>query len=171
MAKSLKEQLNRALGFDEINFIIPHVFLPPRFKEISKNRNMILFMDMDTVMHVRWEGARQDEHHPLNPGACRRLFKECIRNMKKYRKDLDVFSRFIDIEAEIPFWDPRSNSLTKGREEKSAPSSEEEEGSETQEEEIIAVVGPNGELVQGTISDFLEEEMGGENPVPSFGWE
>ena len=166
MAKSLKEQLNRALGFDEVDFTIPHVFLPPRFKEMSKNRNMILFMDLDTVMNVRWEGARQDEHHPLTPGACRRLFKECIRNMKKYRKDLDAFSRFVDGEAEVPFWDPRENSLTKDREEKPAPSTEEE----AQGEEIIAVIGPSGELIQGTVSELLEDEMGGESPMP-FGWE
>lgn len=165
MAKSLKEKLNRALGFDEISFTIPHVFLPPRFKEMSKNRNMILFMDTDTVMNVRWEGARQDEHHPLTPGACRRLFKECISNMKKYRKDLDAFARFVDGEAENPFWDPRTNSLTKDREEK--PASSVEEG--TKKEEIIAVAGPNGELVQGTVSEFLEEGMGGEGPI-SFGW-
>ena len=163
MAKSLKEQLNRALGFDEVSFTIPHVFLPPRFKEVSKNRNMILFMDTDTVMNVRWEGARQDEHHPLTPGACRRLFKECIRNMKKYRKDLNSFSRFVDDEAEFPFWDPREDSLTRDREEKPAPSTEEEE----QGEEIIAVLDSSGELVQGTVSDFLEQ--GGESPMP-FGW-
>jgi len=155
------------LGFDEVSFTIPHVFLPPRFKEISKDRNMILFMDMDTVMHVRWEGARQDEHHPLNPGACRRLFKECIRNMKKYRKDLDTYSRFVDREAEVPFWNPREDSLTKDRPEKPAPSLGEEE----QGEEIIAALGPNGELVQGKVSNFLKDEMGGENPMPDFGWE
>ncbi|KKN44421.1 hypothetical protein LCGC14_0693360 [marine sediment metagenome] len=166
MAKSLKKQLNRALGFDEISFIIPHVFLPPRFKKVSRNRNMIMFMDMDTVLHVKWEGSRQDEHHPLTPGACRRLFKECISNMKRYRKDLDAFSRFVDNEAEVPFWDPRRDSLNKDQEEKPAPSVEEEE----QEEKIVAVVGPNGKLVQGKISDFLEEEMGGESPIP-FGWE
>lgn len=163
MARSLKKKLDQALGFDEVSFIIPHVFLPPRFREISKNRNMILFMDMDTVMHVRWEGARQDEYHPLTPGACRRLFKECISNMKKYRKDLDDFSRFVDKDAEVPFWDPRKSSLNKDREEKPAPSSGEEK-------EIVAVVGPNGKLARGKISDFLEEEMGGESPMP-FGWE
>ena len=167
MAKSLKKQLDRALGFDEISFIIPHVFLPPRFKKVSRNRNMIMFMDMDTVLHVKWEGSRQDEHHPLTPGACRRLFKECIRNMKKYRKDLDAFSRFVDDEAEVPFWNPRRDSLNKDQEEKPAPSVEEEE---QEEEEIITAMRPNGKLVQGKISDFLEEEMGGESPIP-FGWE
>jgi hypothetical protein len=168
VTRNLKEQLNHALGFNEVSFIIPHVFLPPRFKEVSQNRNMIMFMDMDTVLHVRWEGARQDEHHPLTPGACRRLFKDCIRNMKKYRKDLDAFARFVDSEGEEPFWDPRENSLHKDKEEKPAPSSEEEEPE--QGEEIIAVLGPDGELIQGKVSDFLEEEMGGESPMP-FGWE
>jgi hypothetical protein len=88
--------------------------------------------------------------------------------MKKYRKDLDAFARFVDSEGEEPFWDPRENSLHKDKEEKSAPSSEEEEPE--QGEEIIAVLGPDGELIQGKVSDFLEEEMGGESPMP-FGWE
>jgi hypothetical protein len=166
VSRSLKEQLNRALGFGEVSFTIPHVFLPPRFKEISQDRNMIMFMDMDTVVHVRWEGARQDEHHPLTPGACRRLFKECIRNMKRYRQDFDAFARFVDKDAEEPFWNPREDSLHKDREEKPAPLLEEPE----QGEEIIAVLGTDGELIQGKVSDFLEEEMGGESPMPDFGW-
>lgn len=166
MVKNLKKRLDGALGEGEISFIIPHVFLPPRFKNVSNNRNMILFMDEDTVMHIRWEGALQDEYNPLNPGACRRVFKECIRNMKKYRKDLDTFSRFVDKEAEVPFWDPRTDSLTKDQPEKPAPASKEGSG----QEEISAILGPEDKLIQGKVADSLEEEMGGENPIP-FGWQ
>lgn len=160
---SLKERLDQESGFSEVEFTIPHVFLPPRFREQSKQRNMILFLDLDNVVHVRWEGARQDEHQPLTPGAVRRLLKECARNMKKYRRDLDVFGRFIDRTAEAPFWDPREDSLTRDRQDKPA---EQEEPEDDSVEEIIAVLGPDGELIQGKVSDFLEEEMGGESPMP-----
>lgn len=123
---------------------------------------MILFLDVDQVMHVRWEGALQDSHHPLTPGACRRLFKDCIRNMRKYRRDLDAFSRFVDKTAEEPFWDPRSSSFSKARPEKTA-----EAIKETEPEQIIASIDNTGNLVEGTVSDFLE--LGGESPMP-FGW-
>jgi hypothetical protein len=161
--RSLKSKLNHVVGnFGEVEFILPHVFLPPRFKEISEDRNMILFLDIDQVMHVRWEGALQDSHHPLTPGACRRLFRECVRNMRKYRKDLDAFSRFVDKTAEEPFWDPRVSSLSKPRPEKPAEAIKDPEP-----EEIIAVVDNTGKLVEGTFSDL--SESGGESPMP-FGW-
>lgn len=124
---------------------------------------MVLFMDLDCVLHVRWEGARQDEHRPLTPGAVRRLLKEVGQNMKKYRRDLDVFARFSDKTAEAPFWDPREDSLHKDREDKVAEVESEEP------EEIVAVLGPDGEPIQGKVSDFLEAEMGGESPMP-FNW-
>lgn len=161
MQRSLKSKLARVVDdLNEVEFILPHVFLPPRFKEVSKNRNMILFLDVDQVMHVRWEGALQDSHHPLTPGACRRLFKECVRNMRKYRKDLDAFSRFVGKTAEEPFWDPRNFGGSKPRPEKTAEAEEDPE-------EIIAAIDNKGQLVEGTVSDFIEE--GGESPMP-FGW-
>lgn len=161
MQRSLKSKLERVVDdLNEVEFILPHVFLPPRFKEISKDRNMILFLDVDQVMHVKWEGALQDSHHPLTPGACRRLFKECVRNMRKYRKDLDAFSRFVDKTAEEPFWDPRTFSGSKPRPEKTAEAIEDPE-------EIIAAIDNKGQLVEGTVSDFIES--GGESPMP-FGW-
>lgn len=166
MPKSLRERLNNALeGCDEeVEFTIPHVFLPPRFKEVSEERNMILFLDIDQVVHVRWEGARFEEHRALTPGACRRLFKDCIANMKRYRKDLDTMARFIDREGQSPFWDPRRDSLTKEREERSAPALE---SSEEKKREITATVDHSEELDLEVAADLLE--LGGESPMP-FGW-
>lgn len=165
MPKSLRDRLNKALEDcdSEVQFTIPHVFLPPRFKEISNNRNMILFLDIDQVVHVRWEGARFEEHHPLTPGACRRLFKDCVANMKRYRKDLDSIARFIDREAQAPFWNPRENSLTGDRQDKPASAEEVKEKGD----EIIAVLDNSRELDQESVSNLLE--LGGESPMP-FGW-
>lgn len=164
MAKALREILEERAGFEECEFIIPHVLLPPRYTEISDGKNMILVLDRDCVAQIRWEGSPADPHQDLTPGAVRRLMKDVFRNMRKYREDLKTFARFMDRTAEEPFWDPRENSLTKGREEKDAPL-EEKEG-----EEIVAVV-IGGQLVQGKVSELikLEESVGGESP-PDFGW-
>ncbi len=162
MRRGLKKQLDHVCGFKDIEFIIPHVFLPPRFVKVSKNRNMVLTIDMDMVPHVYWEGALQDAYHPLTPGAVRKLLRECVRNMKKYRQDLDVFARFVDGEAEMPFWDPRVDSLAPKRDPKDA----EEDPFFT---EVVAVV-EGGRLKEGNASDFLDQ--GGENPMPKemFDW-
>jgi len=77
--------------------------------------------------------------------------------MKRYRKDLDSFSKFVDTEAEVPFWDPREDSLTKDRTDEPAPSVE---------KEVIAVLDS-----KSGAEERKEEEMGGESPIPHFGWE
>lgn len=124
MARRLRERLNKALGFEEVRFEIPHVFLPPRFRQISQNRNMLLTLDVDSVAHVRWEGALQETHYPLTPAQVRRLFRECARNMQEYRKDLTTFARFMDLEAVPPFWDPREDYFTPEPKKEGAPAEE-----------------------------------------------
>lgn len=92
---------------DDIQFTIPHPLLPPRFREICEDRNMILLLDQDLTIHVRWEGERMSEHHPLTKGATRRLIREVLRKAKEYRRDLEIFARFVDQKAEEPFDDDR----------------------------------------------------------------
>ncbi len=115
---------------------------------------MILFLDQDMTLHVRWEGARIHEHHPLTPGAVNRLVKEVLRNMSKYRKDLEVFNRFIQQNAEQPFEDdrPLDPFHYKGRELPPA-----EKIAEKEEDHTIEV----------TANIQLPAELGGENPIGS----
>ena len=68
---------------------------------------MLLLFDRDMTLHIRWEGSRLHEHSPLTPRAAMRLLREVARNMTKYRRELHVFSRFIDEIGEAPFEDPR----------------------------------------------------------------
>jgi len=153
---SLKRKLERSATVDTVKFIVPYIFLPPRFKDISKNRNMILFVDLDLVTHVQWEGSLLDGDLPLKTKAVKRLVKECFRNMKKYQIDLKTFSKFVGEWGENPFWGRRTENLGTDHKPKSA-----EKRDET---EVPAVVGGKLETVQ--ISDFLEG-MGGESPMPS----
>lgn len=159
MEKSLREILEDKAGFEECEFLIPHIFLPPRFKKLAPGHNMILFLDIDMVIHVKWEGKRVEEHHPLTPGATRRLLREVSRNMTRYRRDMGVVARFLERKAEEPFWDPRVDSLTQEREEQDA---EPEEG-----EEIVAILHGD-EIIEGPISELMG--LGGEGPLADFDW-
>ena len=107
MISPLRERLEEDAGWEAFQMIIPHPFLPPRFRELARERNMILLLDQDMTLHIRWEGARMHEHHPLTPGAVRRLIKEVLRYMTQYRRELKVLARFIDGFAEMPFEDDR----------------------------------------------------------------
>lgn len=82
---------------------------------------MVLVLDRDLCLHVRWEGARRHEHHPLTPKAAVRLVKEVLQNMTKYRREIDVFSRFIEEFGEQPFEDPRLEPATPDKERNPAP--------------------------------------------------
>lgn len=108
MSSPLRALLEEEAGWEEFQMNIPHPFLPPRYQELSNNRNMILVLDRDMTLHVRWEGSRLHEHHPLTPRATRHLIREVLARMTKYRREIQVFSRFIEQSAELPFDDPRA---------------------------------------------------------------
>jgi hypothetical protein len=151
--KSFKNKLEQNVGFEEIQFVIPHAFLPPRFRDISDGRNMLLCLDLDVTIHVRWEGAHQNAHHPLTPGAARRLLRECKRNMTRYRTDLTTFANFLDAEAEEPSWELRE--FSEDEETAARPAKEaKEEGSE-EGREVTAVIPST-------------ENLGGESPHPDM---
>lgn len=164
MAKALREILEKRAGLKECEFTLPYVFLPPRYIEVSGGRNMILVLDQDCVAQIRWEGSAADPYQDLTPGAVRRLMKDVSRNIKKYRKELGIFARFVDRTAEEPFWNPREDSLD-GRPEEKGASLNEEEG-----EEIVAVA-IGGQLVQGKASKPIQMEESAERGKPlDFGW-
>jgi hypothetical protein len=111
--KSLTEFLEEEAGMEEFRFVLPHPFLPPRFQEVSQSRNLILLLDRDLTLHLRWEGARRHKHWPLTPRAAAGLIRDVLSRMTAYRKDMQDFSRFIERVAEQPFEDPRYDAVTK----------------------------------------------------------
>jgi hypothetical protein len=150
----LRALLEQRATVEDLQFIIPHPFLPPRFRKISQDRNMILLVDADLTIHVRWEGTRLAEHHPLTREAAQHLVREVLRNMKAYRRELEVYSRFLGSWAEQPLGDKRYE-LPRWPTEPPKAWQEEAEDTVT---EVTAIVPLE-----------LEEltALGGESPFPS----
>lgn len=102
-----RKLLDRMAGEREIEFLIPHPFLPPRLQEVAERRNMILLFDRDFTLHVRWEGARRGEWHSITPGEARQIIASARRLLTRYRTELLAFEGFIRATAEQPFDHPR----------------------------------------------------------------
>jgi hypothetical protein len=152
MLSRLRKSLNEDAGMGDFEFIIPHPFLPPRFRKLKENQNLILLMDQDLTIHVRWEGSRHHEHHPLTPRAAQRLIQECLTYMKEYRRDVQVFSRFIGEMGEQPFDDPRPLDPARFQKPQEATAPKE------QSQKIFSEVEMSVEIDRS--------ELGGENPLP-----
>ena len=157
----LRALLEKKALEEDIQFIIPHPLLPPRFREICGDCNMILLLDRDLTIHVRWEGERLSEHHPLTKGATRRLIGEVLRKAKEYRRELEVFGRFVDELAEEPFDDDRYEII---RLPKDPPRAEREASNDTEDSVIeIPAVIPLGPSRRSLC-------VGGSTPLPEWDW-
>ncbi len=157
----LRALLEKKALEEDIQFIIPHPLLPPRFREICGGCNMILLLDRDLTIHVRWEGERLAEHHPLTKGATRRLIREVLRKAREYRRELEVFGRFIDQQGEEPFDDDRYEII---RLPKDPPKAEREASNDTEDSVIeIPAVIPLGSSRQSLC-------VGGSTPLPEWYW-
>lgn len=103
----LRKFLEEEAGMEEIRLVIPHPLLPPRFRILSEERNMILILDENMVTRITWEGSRMEEYQPLNPAAAGQLLKEVCDRIIKYRRDLQGFEAFIREWGEKPFDEPQ----------------------------------------------------------------
>lgn len=104
--RKMKDFLDSTAGDEEIEFIIPHTFLPPRYVKEGERRNLIVMLDRDLTVHLRWENSRLGNWANITPGEFRRLMRECLNKESKYRADLKVFADFVGERAEAPFEDP-----------------------------------------------------------------
>ncbi len=153
-SSKLREFLEAKVCEENISITLPNVFLPPRFRKISNGHNMILFMDTDVTLHVRWEGVDLATHRPLTKRAANRLVQEVLRNMAKYRKDLYIYNRFLEEWADDPLPGERYDEAPYPR---VAPFAE--ETPEATGPEIVA------ELALG---DPKRPVGGGESPMPDW---
>lgn len=145
--KPLAELLEEDCGLKDFHLILPHPLLPPRFREKSEQRNMILLLDRELTLHVRWEGARMHEHWPLTPAEAVRLIREVLSRLTIYRQELNTFSRFVAEAAEQPFEAKRFDAY----------------------EEEVSVPSPALRTPQQVSRFFMPSrvlEMGGESPLP-----
>ena len=152
MISRLRKSLNEDAGIGDFEFIIPHTFLPPRFRKLKEKQNLILLLDQDLTLHVRWEGSRHHEHHPLTPRAAQHLARECLAYMRKYRRELQVFSRFIGEMGVQPFDDPRPLDPARLEEPKEAVAPKKETRRILRGAEMPVEIG--------------QSDLGGESPLP-----
>lgn len=166
----LRKRLEYRAGEEKLDFVIPHALLPPRFRDGGEN--LILQLDLDFKLRVFAQNNHLVEPRYLTKAEARRLIEDVLRNLNNYRKDLEIFSRFIQAVAEQP---GAGESNGKCKEEKAAQraketGAEEEEATEIEREEdlqgqeIIAVVPIIG---AGTVPS---SEDGGESPCPDWEW-
>lgn len=153
----LRKLLENKVCEENISVTIPNIFLPPRFRKISEGRNMILFMDRDVTLHVRWEGVNMPAHQPLTKRATNRLIQDVLRAMAKYRTDLYIYARFMERWADDPMPSDRYDETLYER----IPPPAKEEPETVSGEEIVA---------QLTSEDLLRFTGGGESPMPAWDW-
>lgn len=102
----LLDLLVEKMGQEDVEFVIPHPLLPPRYRDICENRNMIVTLDTENTIQLRWENARLVMWMSPTPGEFRTIVSYAMKKMQKYRRDLETFGNFVDRVAEDPFLDP-----------------------------------------------------------------
>lgn len=94
------------MGEEEVEFVIPHPLLPPRYRKVCQGRNLIATLDVENTIQLRWENARLQVWMSPTPGEFRVLVAYALKQMQQYRRDLQTFGNFVDRVAEAPFQDP-----------------------------------------------------------------
>jgi len=156
MSKKLKNLLDSLAGEKEIEWIIPHPFLPPRYKKICENRNMVLLLSRNLTVRIRWEGARLGEWISPSPVEIRRLIREVKRKMTDYRKQLDIYSNFITEWVDTTSSNPVEDDPSSHRKPREAVILDD------CSEEVVAEI----KNIKTTKTDT--GNMGGESPLPLF---
>jgi hypothetical protein len=159
VSSPLKDLLEKEAGWEAFQMVVPHPFLPPRYLEKARNRNMIILLDQNMTLHVRWEGSRRHEHLPLTPRATRGLIREVLDRMAKYRRDLKAFSTFVEKNAEQPFDDVRAPDPVRWKK-RELPNA-------TKDPEVVAEIEINAEMEEAIQAEHLLEQ-GGESPMGEF---
>lgn len=118
MKKKFWEVLEERCGLESCTFLIPHIFLPPRFKSLSKNSNMIIHLNTSMEAQIKWEKSRADEYIHLTPSSSSRLIADVLRNLDKYKKDLKIFQKFLKENVEEIPTNPREKTFFKPKKDK-----------------------------------------------------
>ncbi len=171
-ANRLRQLLKKKAGWEQLEFLVPPLFLPPRFRALSKGRDLLLMMDDDFTIHIRWHNEDFHTHHPLTPGAARRLVGEIMKYIQQYKEHIKVFGKFVDEYAEQPWDEERyhygfcQEEKATQRAKKNRPEEEEEHEAEGQEEELGEVV----EIAHG-IDELVQLIGQGDSPYPDVDYE
>lgn len=178
-ARQLRQLLKKKMGWEQLEFRVPPLFLPPRFRDLSKGRDLLLMMDDDFTIHIRWHNEDFHTHHPLTPGATRRLVSEIMKYTKQYREHLQVFGKFIDEHAEQPWEEERyhdgfgQEKEATQRAKKNGPKEEKEreaQGQEEEREEVTAVIDGSYDIVD-SFEELDRLRAQGDSPYPDTDYE
>lgn len=162
MISRLRLKLEGSIGEERFEILVPNAFLPPRFRRDSEGQDLSLLVDQDLTIYVYWKGERLERYTPLTKGETRRLLREVKRSMAAYRRDLDIYGRFIETWGEEPFEDPRSGpSFSIAGPPVARMEEPEEDNNEDLAGDIVASVTPRTSI----------DKLGGESPLPDLGWE
>jgi hypothetical protein len=165
---------------EQLEFRVPPVFLPPRFRDLSEGRDLLLTLDDDLTVHIRWHNEDFHTHHPLTIGATRRLVGEIMNYIKQYKEHLRVFGTFINKYGEQPFDEERyhdgfcQEKEATQRAKKDGQEEEEEHEAQGQEEEQDEVRPEFRRAMEARRAGKLfweshfeqASEIGGESPCP-----
>ncbi len=162
----LRQLLREKAGEEQLDFRIPEVFLPPRFRGLSEGRDLLLMLDDDLTIHIRWQKEGFHVHHPLTPGAARRLVRESLRNMEKYKKELKIFGEFVDEVGEEPFEDERYHDGY-CYERKTVPPAKRDRSEDEGERTATIRNFPSLRALARMIREQDSTESGGESPCPN----
>ncbi len=178
-ASQLRQLLNQKACVEQLEFRVPPVFLPPRFRDMSRGRDLLLMLDDDLTVHIRWHNETFLTHHPLTPGATRRLVGEITKYIKQYKDNLRVFGKFIDDFAEQPFDEERyhdgfcQEKEATQRAKKNGPKEEkkhEAQGQEEEQGEVVAVVDGNYDIID-SFEELDRLQSRGDSPYPDIDYE
>lgn len=163
---------------EEFRLILPHPFLPPRFQEEARERNMVLVLDQNMTLHLRWEGNRLHEHRPLTPKAAAHLMREVLVRISQYRPEVQAFSRFILRAAEQPFADGRYDPVNKEyKPEPALPKKAEPPVEIEPSVDLVAVLESGTPIASWSTAQIqqlerlLSNPRGGESPMPMGGFD
>lgn len=178
-ANQLRQLLRKKAGWEQLEFRIPNTFLPPRFRDLSEGRDLLLMLDDDYTVHIRWHNEDFHKHHPLTPGAARRLVGETMKRMKQYKEHLGIFGKFIEEYAEQPLDEERyhdgfsQEKEATQRAKKDGPEEEkkrEAQGQEEELEEVTAVVDGDYDIVD-SFEELDRLRSQGDSPYPDMNYE
>jgi len=146
------DQLERLGGEEEIHFVIPYPFLPPRFRKISQERNLLLCMDTDFGTIGKWEGSHYQEWLPFTPRGAYRLMMEVLKNMRRYAEDCFSFAAFVEENGCIIDSNPGAEDESSRR-----PDRDPEE------------IKTEKRIIKASVKIERDQEvLGGEPPVPNW---
>jgi hypothetical protein len=176
-ASQLRQLLEKKVGGEQLEFRIPQIFLPPRYRNLSEGRDLLLMLDDDLTIHIRWHNETFHEHHPLTPGETKRLMGEVMMYIKRYREHFRVFGTFVCEHAELPWDEERyhdgfcQEEEAPQRAKEARPEEEEELTAEGQEEEqTIASQGERDSILRSldNLIELSASNVGGETPCPDL---